>query len=81
MPEQRILQLDALLLTANENIALLTQANGDLSRTNGELTKANAGLVEAVAAAELQSKKLRRNSRRDTTVLRGEITALQGRRG
>ena len=51
MHEERIKELDALLLAANENIVLLTKANEDLT----------VGLAEA----ERTNKKLRRGARQD----------------
>lgn len=66
MSELRIKELDAQLLTANETIA--------------QLTKANAELTAGLATAEVQNKKLRRNSRNDSNTLREEISSLQKRR-
>ena len=66
MHEERIKELDALLLAANENIVLLTKANEDLT----------VGLAEA----ERTNKKLRRGARQDGDSLRSQITDLQSRR-
>ena len=66
MPEERIKELDLLLLAANENIA--------------RLTKANADLIVGLAEADRQNKKLRRSSRQDGDSLRSQITVLQSRR-
>ena len=67
MPDQRIKDLEDLLVTARASIA--------------ELTRANAGLTESLANAELALKRSRRNARQDGNTLRNEITSLQNRRG
>jgi len=67
VPDQRIKDLEDLLVTARASIA--------------ELTRANAGLTESLANAELALKRSRRNARQDGNTLRNEITSLQNRRG
>ena len=63
MPEERIQELEAQLLAANQSVARLTQSNAELTR----------GLAEA----ETHAKKLRRNSRRDEDSLRQQIATSQ----
>lgn len=67
MPEQRIQELEAQLLTANESVA--------------KLTKDNAELTERLNASELAFKRVRRTARQDGNTLRDEIAVLQKRRG
>ena len=67
MPQQRIQDLEAQLLTALGTIA--------------ELTKTNAELTASLAVAELALKRSRRNARQDGNTLRDEISVLQRRRG
>lgn len=67
MPQQRIQDLEAQLLTALGIIA--------------ELTKTNAELAASLAVAELALKRSRRNARQDGNTLRDEISVLQRRRG
>lgn len=67
MPQQRIQDLEAQLLTALGTIA--------------ELTKNNAELTASLAVAELALKRSRRNARQDGNTLRDEISVLQRRRG
>ncbi|MDI1321045.1 MAG: hypothetical protein PSW75_12760 [bacterium] len=64
--EERIKELDALLLAANENMALLTTVNAEPT----------AGLAEA----ERTNKKLRRGARQDGDSLRSQIKVLQSHR-
>lgn len=66
MPQQRIQDLEAQLLTALGTIA--------------ELTKTNAELTASLAVAELALKRSRRNARQDGNTLRDEISVLQRRR-
>lgn len=63
MSEERIKDLEAQLLAANQSVARLTQSNAELTR----------GLAEA----ELHSKRLRRNSRRDEDGLRQQLATSQ----
>lgn len=67
MPEQKITELEARLLAANESVAKLTQANAELT--------------ERLKASELAFKRVRRTARQDGNTLRDEITVLQRRRG
>jgi hypothetical protein len=67
VPDQRIKDLEDLLVAARASIA--------------ELTRANAGLTESLANAELALKRSRRIARQDGNTLRNEITSLQNRRG
>ncbi len=67
VPEQRIKELEAQLLTAQASIA--------------ELTKANAELTASLADSGLALKRSRRNARQDGNTLREEISVLQRRRG
>ena len=67
MPEERIKELEAQLLTAQASIA--------------ELTKTNAELTESLADSDLALKRSRRNARQDGNTLRDEISVLQRRRG
>ncbi|MDD2765419.1 MAG: hypothetical protein PHE83_15765 [Opitutaceae bacterium] len=66
MSEQRILELEQQLLTANEAVAKLTLSNAELTRQ--------------VADGEARNKKLKRSSRRDESAFRQQLTAAQGRR-
>ena len=67
MPADRLIELEAQLVTALASIAALTLAN--------------AGLTESLAEAELSLKRSRRNARQDGNTLRDEISVLQKRRG
>ena len=67
MPEERIKELEAQLLTAQASIT--------------ELTKTNAELTESLADSDLALKRSRRNARQDGNTLRDEISVLQRRRG
>lgn len=67
MPEQKIKQLEAELLTAHAAVA--------------QLTKANAELTGRLKDAELAFKRVRRTARQDGNTLRDEISVLQNRRG
>ncbi len=67
MPEDRIKELEAELLTANESVAKLTQANAELT--------------EQLRSSEQAFKRVRRNARQDGNTLRDEIAVLQRRRG
>jgi F0F1-type ATP synthase membrane subunit b/b' len=67
MSEQRIKELEAELLAANESVAKLTQANAELT---GQLK-----------SSEQAFKRVRRSARQDGNTLRDEIAVLQKRRG
>lgn len=67
MPEDRIKELEAELLTANESVAKLTQANAELT--------------EQLKSSEQAFKRVRRTARQDGNTLRDEIAVLQRRRG
>jgi len=67
VPADRLIELEAQLVTALASIAALTLAN--------------AGLTESLAEAELSLKRSRRNARQDGNTLRDEISVLQKRRG
>lgn len=67
MPQQDVLELEAQLIIAREAVE--------------KLTKANAELTAQLAEAERMLKKSRRNSRRDESGLRSQISDLQNRRG
>jgi len=67
VPEERIKELEAQLLTAQASIT--------------ELTKTNAELTESLADSDLALKRSRRNARQDGNTLRDEISVLQRRRG
>ena len=66
MSEQRILELEQQLLTANETVAKLTLSNTELTRQ--------------LSDADTRNKKLKRSSRRDESSFRQQLTAAQGRR-
>lgn len=66
MSAERILELEQLLAAANDSIAKLTASNTELTKQ--------------AADAELRSKKLRRNSRRDESSLRQQLTVAQNRK-
>ncbi|MES1167747.1 MAG: hypothetical protein ABUL61_01120 [Oleiharenicola lentus] len=66
MPEERLKELEAQLLTAQASIAALT--------------KANAELTASLADSDLALKRSRRNARQDGNTLRDEISVLQRRR-
>jgi hypothetical protein len=63
MSEQRILELEALLATANAALEVSTQAN--------------AKLKDELAAAELSNKRNRRNSRSAEASLQTQLSAAQ----
>ncbi len=66
MQAQRILELEQLLLTANETVANLTLANGELTTR--------------LSDAESRNKKLKRSSRADESSLRSQLEVAQNRR-
>jgi hypothetical protein len=66
MSEQRILELEQQLLTANEAVA--------------KLTLSNAGLTKQLADAEARNMKLKRTSRRDESSFRQQLSVAQSRR-
>jgi phage shock protein A len=67
MTEQRIQDLEQLLVTANASIATLTASNLELTRS--------------LSGAETRNKKLRRGARRDTNALKEQLAAALSRRG
>ena len=67
MSEQRILELEQQLLTANEAVA--------------KFALANAGLTQQLAEADNRFRKLKRNSRSDESSLRTQLATAQSRRG
>jgi hypothetical protein len=66
MSEQRILELEQQLLTANEAVA--------------KLTLANAELTKQLSDADSRNKKLKRSSRRDESSFRQQLSVAQSRR-
>lgn len=66
MSEQRILELEQLLLTANEAVAKLTLSTVDLTRQ--------------LSDADTRNKKLKRNSRRDEWAFKEQLSVAQSRR-
>jgi chromosome condensin MukBEF ATPase and DNA-binding subunit MukB len=66
MHEPRIVELEQLLVAANQSVAALTQANAELTRQ--------------VAEAEARNKKLKRSSRNGESILKDQLTAAQNRR-
>jgi hypothetical protein len=66
MTVQRISELEAQLNVATESIARLTLANAELTKQ--------------VAESDLRGKRLRRNSRRDESALKQQLTTAQSRR-
>jgi hypothetical protein len=67
VPEERLQELEAQLLTAQASIAALT--------------KTNAELTASLADSDLALKRSRRSARQDGNTLRDEISVLQRRRG
>ena len=67
MSEQRILELEQQLVTANDAVAKLTLSNTDLT------TK--------LSDAEGRNKRLMRSSRRDESTLRDQLASAMSRRG
>ena len=67
MSEQRILELEQQLLTANEAVA--------------KFTLANAELTQQLAEADTRFRKLKRNSRSDESSFRSQLATAQSRRG
>jgi hypothetical protein len=63
MHEERIRELEALLLTANQALALSTQAN--------------LKLKSDLAAVELAGKRMRRNARQDESNLKTQLDSAQ----
>jgi hypothetical protein len=63
MSEQRIIELEALLLTANSALELSTQANLKLKND--------------LAASELSNKRIRRSARQDESSLKTQLSAAQ----
>lgn len=66
MSEQRILELEQQLLTANEAVAKLTLSNVELTRQ--------------LSDAESRNMKLKRTSRRDESSFRQQLSVAQSRR-
>jgi F0F1-type ATP synthase membrane subunit b/b' len=66
MSEQRILELEQQLLTANEAVAKLTLANAELTK---KLTE-----------AESHRLKMKRSAKRDESSLRQQLSVAQSRR-
>jgi phage shock protein A len=66
MSEQRILELEQQLLTANEAVAKFTLTNAELTRQ--------------LSDAETRNKKLKRSSRRDESDFRQQLSIAQSRR-
>jgi hypothetical protein len=67
MSEQRILELEQQLLTANESLL--------------KLTLANAELITQLSNADSRNKKLKRSARSDESSLRSQLEVAQSRRG
>ncbi len=67
MSEQRILELEQQLLTANETVL--------------KLTLANAELITQLSNADSRNKKLKRSARSDESSLRSQLEVAQNRRG
>ena len=67
MSEPRILELEQLLVTANESVT--------------KLTEANVLLATQLSDAESRNKKLKRNARSDESSLRSQLAVAQSRRG
>lgn len=67
MSEQRILELEQQLVTANEAVAKLTLANTELT--------------EQLSDADSRNRKLKRNARNDESSLRSQLAVAQSRRG
>jgi hypothetical protein len=65
MSEQRILELEQQLLTANEAMAKLTLSNTDLTRQ--------------LSDADTRNKKLKRSSRRDEWAFKEQLSIAQSR--
>jgi hypothetical protein len=66
MSEQRILELEQLLLTANEAVAKLTLSTAELTRQ--------------LSDADTRNKKLKRSSRRDEWAFKEQLSVAQSRR-
>ena len=66
MMEERILELEQLLVTANESVTRLTLANTELTLQ--------------LSAADSRNKKLKRNARNDESSLRSQLATAQNRR-
>jgi hypothetical protein len=67
MSEERIKELEALLVTSNDSVARLTVTNAELSKLLGD--------------AETRNKKLKRSSRNDATSFRDQLAVAQRNRG
>ena len=67
MSEQRIEELELLLVTANASIATLTASNVELTRN--------------LAGAQVRNKKLKRSARRDQSAFKEQLAAALSRRG
>lgn len=66
MHQARILELEQLLVTANDSLAKLTVAVTDLTRQ--------------LAEAETRNKKLKRSARNGESALKDQLSAAQNRR-
>ena len=80
----RLTESNAQLLTASQDVTRLTESNTQLLTANTavtRLTESNAQLTKELADAELQNKKLRRNSRRDGNDFKQQLAMSQLRRG
>ena len=67
MSEERIKELELLLVTANASVATLTRAN--------------TILASDLSDAEVRNKKLRRKSRKTESAFKQELALAQSRRG
>jgi len=67
MPEQRIIELEHQLLTANESVAKLTLANTELTKQ--------------VSDAEVRNRKLKRSSRKDESSFKEQLAVARSNRG
>lgn len=67
MSEERIKELEGLLVTAHESVAKLTLTNADLTRQLDD--------------AETRNRKLKRTSRNDASAFRDQLAVAQRHRG
>jgi len=67
MSEERIKELEDLLVTANASVARLTLANTELTKQLGD--------------AETRNKKLKRTSRHEASSFRDQLASAQRNRG